>query len=205
MQAVGTRSRRQERTRRSILDSALAIVAESGPDALSMRAIADRIDYSAAGLYEYFGSKEEILNAVREEGMARLGATMGAVDPSLPALDYLREIGLAYIRFALANRDHFLLAFTQAPAPVPAAAPRKPADTGDSPFRFVMQGVERALAEGILQARPGMGVLEQAYAAWGLVHGLAMLRMTSLYGAPLELDEADRAALAALLRGFSAA
>ena len=74
MQAVGTRTRRQERTRRAILDSALAIVAESGPDALSMRAIADRIDYSAAGLYEYFGSKEEILNAVREEGMAQLGA-----------------------------------------------------------------------------------------------------------------------------------
>ncbi len=168
-----------------------------------MRAIADRIDYSAAGLYEYFAGKEEILNAVREEGMVQLGAAMGAVDRSLPPLDYLREIGLAYIRFALANRDHFLLAFTQAPAPVPAAAPRKPSDTGESPFRFVMQGVERALGEGILHARPGWGVLEMAYAAWGLVHGLAMLRITSLYGAPLELDVADRAALTAFLRGLA--
>ena len=49
------------RTQQAILDAARAIIHEQGPDKLSMRAIADRIDYSPAGLYEYYGSKEEII------------------------------------------------------------------------------------------------------------------------------------------------
>ena len=60
------RTKRHLRTKQAILDAARQIIAEEGPAALSMRALADRIDYSAAGLYEYFGSKEEIIAAVSD-------------------------------------------------------------------------------------------------------------------------------------------
>ena len=46
------RTKRHLRTKQSILDAARAIIAEEGPAALSMRALADRIDYSAAGLHD---------------------------------------------------------------------------------------------------------------------------------------------------------
>jgi AcrR family transcriptional regulator len=50
----------------------LEIIREEGPDALSMRNLAERIDYSAAGIYEYFSSKEEIIAAACELGQGTL-------------------------------------------------------------------------------------------------------------------------------------
>jgi AcrR family transcriptional regulator len=55
MDELTPRQRRHLRTKDAILDAARQIIAEEGADNLSMRGIAERIDYSAAGLYEYFG------------------------------------------------------------------------------------------------------------------------------------------------------
>ncbi len=66
--------RRHVRTKQAILDAALEIVIQNGPAALSMRSLAERIDYSPAGLYEYFSSKEEIISAVCDEGQRMLYA-----------------------------------------------------------------------------------------------------------------------------------
>ncbi|NJN55580.1 MAG: helix-turn-helix transcriptional regulator, partial [Anaerolineae bacterium] len=59
MDELTPRERRHLRTKDAILDAARLIIKEQGADALSIRAIAEQIDYSPAGLYEYFGSKEE--------------------------------------------------------------------------------------------------------------------------------------------------
>ena len=62
MDEVSTpRERRAQRTRDAILEAARQIIGKDGIDGLSTRGIADAIDYSPAGLYEYFGSKEEII------------------------------------------------------------------------------------------------------------------------------------------------
>lgn len=50
------RERRAQRTRDAILEAARGIISKKGVEALSIRSIADAIDYSPAGLYEYFGS-----------------------------------------------------------------------------------------------------------------------------------------------------
>ena len=83
------RDRRFRRNKQAILDAALEIIREAGPAALSMRALGERSDYSAAGLYEYFGGKDEIIAAVCEQGNERLTAHMRRADPSLPVADYL--------------------------------------------------------------------------------------------------------------------
>ena len=79
------RVRRQQRTRRAILDAARQIINEKGPVALSMRALARHIDYSPAGLYEYFDGKDAIIKAVCGEGQDLLAGRMASVDPALPA------------------------------------------------------------------------------------------------------------------------
>ena len=118
------RERRFQRTKQAILDAALEIIREEGPGALNMRALAERSDYSAAGLYEYFGGKDEIIAEVCEQGHERLASHMRQADASLPVVDYLYEIGIGYIRFALENPDHFLLMFTVVP-PGPARTSRR--------------------------------------------------------------------------------
>ena len=111
MDELTPRQRRHLRTKDAILDAARQIISEDGIASLSMRGLADRIDYSAAGLYEYFGSKDEIITAVCLQGDKRLRQNMGRVDKALPPMNYLIEIGLAYIDFAVTNPDHFMLMF----------------------------------------------------------------------------------------------
>jgi hypothetical protein len=127
---------------------------------------------------------------------------MRRADPGLPTADYLVEIGAAYIRFALENPDYFLLMFTVMP-PRPAGA-ISPAETlqGDSSFHILLRAIRRGIDEGTFRARPGFDLMEMAYAAWGIVHGLAMLRVTSLRGYPMDFDAADREALLSFARGL---
>ena len=75
------RERRAERTRKAILDTAMQLIVEKGPDKLSLREVARRIDYSPAGLYEYFGSKDELVEAACSEADRRLGLYLNAADP----------------------------------------------------------------------------------------------------------------------------
>ena len=204
-----TRTKRHLRTKRAILDAARAIIAEDGPAALSMRALADRIDYSAAGLYEYFGSKEEIIAAVCDEGQRYLYDAMSKADPSLPPVDYLYQIGLAYIRFALEHPDYFLLMFTVAPPPNMAEAPEEAVKEAmcaeGSAYGILVRAIQRGIDEGAFRVRPGFDLDEMAYTAWTLVHGAAMLRTTALRYYPADLDASDHQVLLNFMRGLQAA
>ncbi|HRX02738.1 MAG: TetR/AcrR family transcriptional regulator [Anaerolineae bacterium] len=204
MKKQSPRTRRHIRTRQAILDAALSIVHEDGPDGLSMRTLADRIDYSPAGLYEYFGSKEEIIAEVCDEGHRRLAAYMLEVESSLSSTDYLYGIGLAYIRFALENPDHFLLMFSSPQMAGDAPEDALPQDS-ESSYGILLHGIERGIDAGAFHVRPGFGLSEMGYAAWTLVHGMAMLRVTALRDVPLDLDAADHQALLNFMRGLQAA
>ena len=200
------RERRFQRTKQAILDAALEIIRAEGPGALNMRALSERSDYSAAGLYEYFGGKDEIIAEVCQQGHERLASHMRTADASLPVVDYLYEIGIGYIRFALENPDHFLLMFTVVPPPGPTGdfTPEKLLE-GDSSFHILLGAIRRGIVEGVFVARPGFGLMEMAYTAWATVHGIAMLRLTSLRGYPMDFEAADREALSNFARGLQGA
>ncbi len=198
------RTRRHLRTKEAILEAALEIVNEQGPAGLSMRALADRIDYSPAGLYEYFGSKDEIIAAICQQGEEHLAAYMNAVNRNLPLEAYMLGIGKAYIRFALRYPDHFLLMMTRpSPREMTSESLSQALEEGSS-FGILGQAIQRGIAEGIYPDRPGYGWLEKAYAAWGMVHGIAMLRITGLRNFEYEFENADHCALLAVHRGLMA-
>jgi AcrR family transcriptional regulator len=204
---LSPRERRYQRTQQAILTAARAIVSEGGADKLSIRAIADRIDYSPAGLYEYFGSKEEIIGALCWEGQRTLKRYMDQVPLTLAPDEYLVELGLSYIRFAVQNPDYFLLIFT-ATGTRPdfegevADGPPDEMMSEDSSFPVLLKGVARAEQAGTIQLLQDMGLLETAYAFWSIVHGAAMLRVTYLSQMKTEFDRADRLMLAAFVRGM---
>jgi len=196
---LSPRERRQKRTREEILAAALAIINEKGPDNLTLRSLARRVDYSPAGLYEYFDSKDDIIDAVCAEGDRRLQQTMRTVPETLPPDEYLVELGLAYIAFAQQHRDHFMLMFSQIDEgpPIPYEAIEF-----DHTYRMVLDAVQAALDAGVIGARAGYGVDEIAYGLWATAHGLAMLKLTSLQRVEFDFHSADRATLANLVRGL---
>ena len=87
MGATDRRQRRRTRIRQSILSAARELVASEGYSNVSLRKIADRIEYSATAFYSYFRSKDEILYALAEEDCSVLArqlhdASQTGADPA---------------------------------------------------------------------------------------------------------------------------
>src|ERR1700712_3699524 len=98
--------RLKEETRINILDASLDIVKEEGWQSLSMRKIADKIEYTAPIIYEYFANKDAILNELTRQGFVKLAVQMEEAknkftDPS----EQLEAMWIAYWNFAFAEKE----------------------------------------------------------------------------------------------------
>lgn len=200
MTELSPRERRQARTRQEILDTAFEILNESGPEGLSLREIARRVDYSPAGLYEYFDSKDAIVAALCIEADRRLLSYLKSVPTTLPPDEYLVELGLAYVRYARNNRDHFLLRATRILPEMPQV-PFADIDPGET-FGILLKGVQAAIDAGIVHTREDFGLIEIAYSLWALGHGLATLQLTNLSNVVFDYEHADRVALQTFIQGW---
>jgi len=193
------RERRQERTKDAILNAARKMIREGGVDSISMRKIAQEIDYSPAGLYEYFGSKEEIIVTLCEMAGDRLENYMRAVEASLPMDQRLVELGLAYVRFAVQNREEFLVLFTYMPVPPDLNAETPPEPSGA--FFVLVQAMQDAMDTGFITQTP-LDAFAISYAAWAIVHGMAMLQLTALQNTPIPFETINRWALQQFIEGL---
>lgn len=79
------RHRRRDATRQRILAAATEIAADEGWPGVTMRKIADRIDYSHPALYAYFATKEDLLLALLREGLALYTAELQAAADAAPS------------------------------------------------------------------------------------------------------------------------
>ncbi len=178
------REKRRARTRESILDAAMQIVMRQGVEALSMRAIAERIDYSPSGLYEYFSSKEEIIDALADEGFARLAERLKHGIQGESALSRLQEAGKVYMRFALQEPQLYMLMFGhKSSTPYPPAKIEQ-----NTAYAQLVQIFQDGLRSGEFRSASGAGWRELAYASWSLMHGLSMLRLTLMSQATDDID-----------------
>src|SRR5258708_26831234 len=109
------RAREKEGLREEILDAARALFVKEGYEHVSMRKIADRIEYAPGTIYLYFRDKAEILERLCEETFSKLEQRMHAInaDPSDP-LDGLRRGLRTYIQFGIDNPHHYIVSFVQA-------------------------------------------------------------------------------------------
>lgn len=104
--------RLKEETRINILDAALQIVKQDGWQALSMRKIADVIEYTAPVIYEYFSNKDAILLELTRKGYLILSKDLveAKAEHKLPA-EQLEAMWLAYWNFAFANKELYQVMF----------------------------------------------------------------------------------------------
>lgn len=106
MASGARRQRERAETRERILAAAIEIAHEEGWQGVTMRKIAERIEYTHAALYAYFATKEALLLALFRQGTAVLvadldAATVAADDPD----DALLAVGRAYWGFAWRHRE----------------------------------------------------------------------------------------------------
>jgi AcrR family transcriptional regulator len=104
--------RLKDETRTKILDAALNIVQTEGWQSLSMRKIADQIEYTAPIIYEYFSNKEGILLELTRRGYLILAKNIReAGDKQKSPEDKMEAMWIAYWNFAFEQKEFYQLMY----------------------------------------------------------------------------------------------
>jgi AcrR family transcriptional regulator len=166
---------RQEREReavsRAILDAARELFVTHGYQEVSIRKIADRIEYSPAAIYGYFPSKDDIFFALAEEGFRLLFSYAGDV-PAAPGpdpADRLREMFWRYYKFSKDHPEYFALMFLDRTVP----------KIRDNWERFGFLGE----LKHDMHARIGRAMLDGAVPSGTSSHAVFRLLLTAAHGA----------------------
>lgn len=147
-----------EALRERLLDRAGALLAGGGPDALSLRVLAQDCGTSTTAVYALFGGKAALLDVVATRAAGDLALRLAAVEPSVDPVEHLSRLALAYRDAALG--DPYLHGTALTTAVLPAFA----------------HAVRRALTVARRDANPSTVAL----AVQALVHGLVDLERNGL-------------------------
>ena len=111
--------RDREAVRRGILDAARDLFIKDGFEQVSIRKIAERVEYSPAAIYGYFSSKDDIFFALAEEGFRLMYGDQQALDAlgSLPPLERVRQFFWRFYEFSCDHPEYFSLMFVDRSVP----------------------------------------------------------------------------------------
>lgn len=108
------RQREKKAVRTQILVAATELFANEGLGAVSMRKIADKIEYAPSTIYLYFKDKEELCSAIVVEVFEELTAILKGIHAAdLPPLETLEKGLRAYIQFGIDHPHHYAVTFGQ--------------------------------------------------------------------------------------------
>src|SRR5262249_50434248 len=111
MGIVERREREREEVRRKILDSARDLFAKEGYDRVTMRRIAEAIEYSPTTIYNHFEDKDDVVHSLCDEDFTRLLGALQAQAPPDDPVEAIRQLGRAYARFGIDYPNHYRFMF----------------------------------------------------------------------------------------------
>lgn len=175
---LSRRDRRRLHTREEILAAARELMLEVGPEALSLRQVARRADFSPAALYTYFASRDELVAALFAESFERLDAYLRRVPADLPLPDRVIELGMAYMDFGRDNPMDLrciLLATSQEGLPSSSGSA-----VGLGAARSIAETFREVMEQGSLGKNPMLSAAELAWGCWALAHGMVSISSIDL-------------------------
>jgi AcrR family transcriptional regulator len=167
------KARQRESLRREIVDAASDLFVAEGFESVSMRKIADRIEYSPTTIYLYFKNKAELLETICDETFEQMIEIHERIRRDSPdPLDALVRGLRAYVDFGLAHSSHYVLTFV---APYPDG--ERPEGAFDDSVGARSFGVLRAIVTDCIAAGhfAGADVEAASQQLWAVVHGVTSL------------------------------
>ena len=162
--------------REALVEAAVDVVREGGPEALALRELARRVGVSHNAAYRHFADLDALVEVVVERAMEALVATihrrLAAVtdeEPVSRARRRLVAIGAGYVEFALSESGLFRLLFTAYPEP-----PEGDTDSGEDPYGMLNAALDELVDVGYLAPDDRVGV---DVTCWAAVHGFAVLNV----------------------------
>src|SRR3954468_10255256 len=195
--------RDREAVRRAILDAARDLFVAEGFDNVSIRKIAERIEYSPAAIYSYFPSKDDIFFALAEEGFRLLGdPRQGAAQERLQELGALARVRAVFWRlyqFSSQHPAYFALMF------IDRAVPRITREYERFAFaremkQHISEEIQRCIDAGELPA--SVTAIAAMRMLTSGVLGVAVMRLTDRFPAGENVDEIASDMLDTILAGL---
>ena len=165
--------RRFEKNRQAILDAARSIIMEHGVDGLSMRILADLVDYSPAALYKYFKDKDEILDELTNEAW-QLSAEYNQrhMPASEEPVKMLMQSGMNIYEFSKEYPAQYQLMMSST-----RTSPKSLGEFMEHPnFKSLRMLLAQTSDSGQLRLPEGFTPDLLAFALWFLIHGASILR-----------------------------
>jgi AcrR family transcriptional regulator len=170
--------------RDEIVAAAKQILETEGPDHLTMRSLAERLEIRAPSLYKHVADKDELETLLIAESLRSMGETLHAALEALPARGSrkrsLSALAGAYRSWALAHPHLYRLA-----------------TEGELPRDRLPEGLEAWTAEPVILV---MGDQDSARAVWAFAHGMTILELDGRFPSGANLDKAWAAGIASLAR-----
>lgn len=169
-------TRDKEALRHKILQAAGELFIEQGYESVSLRKVAEKIEYAPSTIYLYFKDKAELLGSICLETFALLNERLDEIETrKLPPLAGL-EAGLrSYIRFGMEHPHHYLATFTFRP-PSPGSKQLCQLETVDQvgfqSFDYLRRSVRNAMDAGVIR-KSDLEVTCQSL--WMLIHGVTTM------------------------------
>jgi len=193
--STGTRRSQQKAELRSrILEAAREIFVREGWTQVSMRRLADQIEYSPGTIYLHFPSKEALLNSLVEESFAGLARALERRTARADPLQTLRRGLRTYVDFGLSHPNHYHFAFMMGLG-TSGARRRKP----HRAFEYLRCYVRACVEAGIFRISD---VETTAQVLWAVIHGVTSLLITRPHFPWVGRDKVIDEVIDNAIRGF---
>lgn len=174
------REREREEMREKILDAARELFVTEGYQAVSMRKIAQRIEYSTTALYVHFKDKETLMRELCARDFAQFAGVFAQIAGIADPIARIRAAGEAYIRFGLEHPNHYRLMFLTPVDPEvyqnDEVAIKRRGNPDVNAYAFLRHAVVQALEQNCFAPQYRDPDLI-AQTLWAAVHGMVSLEI----------------------------
>jgi AcrR family transcriptional regulator len=172
------REREKSGTRDKILDAARELFVTEGYEGVSMRRVAEKIEYSPTAIYVHFADKNELFHELCRQDFARLQDVMKSSDMPSDPVERLRQIGRNYVEFGVRFPHHYVFMFmTPHPAHEPDEADREIIGNPEvDAYALLKWAVQEAINAGCFREEVQDAELV-SQTLWASVHGVISLQI----------------------------
>lgn len=172
------RAREKSETRDKILDAARELFITEGYEGVSMRRVAEKIEYSPTAIYVYFADKQELFHELCQQDYARLAEVFQSSAMLSDPMERLKQIGSTYIEFGVRYPNHYKFMFmTPHPPQNPNEEDREIMGNPEvDAYAFLKWAVQQAIDAGCLREEfQDAELISQTL--WASVHGVIALHI----------------------------
>jgi AcrR family transcriptional regulator len=172
------RAREKSETHDKILDAARELFVTEGYDGVSMRRVAEKIEYSPTAIYVYFADKQELFHELCQQDYARLAGVFQSSAMSSDPIERLKQIGSTYTEFGVRYPNHYKFMFmTPHPPDEPDEEDRERMGNPEvDAYAFLKWAVQQAIdTRRLREELKDADLVSQTL--WAAVHGVISLNI----------------------------